>query len=220
MTLQTDARERQLDAHKSLAQRFVYELWNAQRLDVADEIFSPDCVPHTYGLDSRSTSARRGPRHIRAIVDSWRQAFPDWHIEITDLLAEGDRVMLLTTATGTHRGALMGIPPTDKRVTFTGMRVFRMANGQIAEYWVLWDWLGLWRQIGVMPERAGAHGAAGAAVRAAARALGVTSGAMARGLRRAAHALQALEGLQAAPRRAGDASEVRLPSPAKEALAA
>ena len=216
MTLQTALPNRQTSAAeaKVLAQRFVHELWNSQRLDVADEIFSPDCVPHTYGLESQSAPERRGPRHIKAIVESWRQAFPDWHIEITDLLAEADRVMLLTTATGTHRGALMGIPPTGKHVTFTGMRVFRVADDQIAEYWVLWDWLGLWRQIGVMPERAMARGAAAAAVRAAGRVLGVTSGAMARGLGQAARALRSLESLQAAPR------DVRLPSPAKEALTA
>jgi steroid delta-isomerase-like uncharacterized protein len=210
-TVMTDVR---LEAYKGLAQRFVNELWNEQRLDVADEIFSPDCVPHTYGLDSGSAPERRGPRHVKAIVESWRQAFPDWQIAITDLLAEDDRVMLLTTATGTHRGALMGIPATGKRVTFTGMRVFRIADGRIAEYWVMWDWLGLWRQIGIMPDRERLHGAAGAAARVVGRALGVTSGAAARALRSAARALQTLESMQTAPRGA------RLPMPAKEAVGA
>ncbi|HET7767698.1 MAG TPA: ester cyclase [Chloroflexota bacterium] len=205
----SDAR---LEAHKGLAQRFVNELWNAQRLDVADEIFSSDCVPHTYGLDSGSAPERRGPRHVKAIVENWRQAFPDWQIAITDLLAEDDRVMLLTTATGTHRGTLMGIPATGKRVTFTGMRVFRIADGRIAEYWVMWDWLGLWRQIGIMPDRERLYGAAGVAVRAVGRALGITSGAAARALRSAARALQTLESWQAAPR------GTQLPMPAKEAL--
>ena len=201
-----------IDAHKELARRFVNELWNDQQLNVADEIFSADCVPHTYGLDGRPAADRRGPRHVKAIVSGWRQAFPDWRIDITDILAEGDRVMLLTTANGTHKGSLMGIPPTGKRVTFTGMRVFRIANGKIAEYWVLWDWLGLWRQIGIMPDAERLRGAAGAAVRGVSRVLGITSGAAARALRGAAHALQSLETLQAAPR-------VRtLPSPASEAL--
>src|SRR5687768_14758870 len=195
-----DVRMHDVRIHKELAHRFVNELWNEQRLHVADEIFAPDCVPHTYGLEARPTPERRGPRHIKAIVESWRQAFPDWQIAITDLLAEDDRVMLLTTATGTHRGALMGIPATGKRVTFTGMRVFRIANGRIAEYWVMWDWLGLWRQIGVMPDRESLRGAAGAAMRVVGRALGVTSGGAARALRSAARALQTLESLQGAPR--------------------
>jgi predicted ester cyclase len=144
------------DVHKAIARRFVEDLWNRAQLDIADEIFSSTCVPHTYTYTGDSdrdgdSEARRGPQHIKAIVAGWRRAFPDWHIRIEDMLAEGDRVMLLTTGAGTHRGPLMGISPTGRRVMFTGMRVLRFENQRIVEYWVLWDWQGLWRQLGRSP---------------------------------------------------------------------
>jgi predicted ester cyclase len=152
--------QEELEANKRLIRRFVQELWNEKQLHVADEIFTQDCVPHTYTYGGATESdadtespGRRGTHHIKAIISSWRAAFPDWRITIDDLFAEGDRVVLLTTGVGTHRAELMGVAATNKRVTFSGMRIFRIAEGRIAEYWVLWDWLGLWRQIGAMPGR-------------------------------------------------------------------
>ena len=145
-------------AHKAIVTRFVDELWNRAHLDVADELFAPGCVPHTFTYDPDSAGstvpdARRGPTHIKAIVAGWRRAFPDWHINVEDMFAEGDRVMLLTTGVGTHLGPLMGLAPTGRRVTFTGMRVFRFVGNRIVEYWVLWDWRGLWMQLGQAPTR-------------------------------------------------------------------
>jgi predicted ester cyclase len=142
------------ERNKAIVRRFVDELWNGARFDVADEIFAAECIPHTHTAHHNAEARQRhGPRHIKAIVAAWRAAFPDWRIEITDLFADGDKVMLLTVGRGTHRGELLGIAPTGRRVTFTGMRTFRIVEGKIAEYWVLWDWLGLWQQLGTIPQR-------------------------------------------------------------------
>lgn len=143
------------DRNAAVARRFVEELWNRADMDVADAIFAPDCVAHTHTQhhDGPDISARRGPQHIKRIIAAWRMAFPDWHIEISNLFADSEKVILLTTGYGTHRGELMGVRPTGRRVAFTGMRVFRFVDGKIAEYWVLWDWLGLWQQLGEIPLR-------------------------------------------------------------------
>jgi predicted ester cyclase len=147
MTLSAIATE----AHKATVRRFVDELWNGANLAVADEIFSQDCVPHSLGYNGAQFGDRYGPKHIKLVVAAWRAAFPDWQITINDLLAEGDKVVLVSTGQGTHCGRLMGIQPTGRRVRFTGMRTFRFESGKIAEYWVLWDWHGLWRQLGRKP---------------------------------------------------------------------
>lgn len=142
------------DANTTLVRRFVDDLWNAANLAVADEIFAADCMPHTLHHNTVDFGGRYGPKHIKLIVAAWRAAFPDWHIAVTDMVAGDDKVMLVTRGTGTHLGELMGIPPTGRHVTFTGMRIFRIAEGKIAEYWVLWDWVGLWQQLGTIPSRA------------------------------------------------------------------
>jgi len=63
------------------------------------------------------------------------EAFPDAHHTIDDLIAEGDRVVLRTTARATHRGRFEGMDPTGRSVEFTGLVVYRVESGKIAESW-------------------------------------------------------------------------------------
>lgn len=79
----------------------------------------------------------------------YRVAFPDAHIALDDIIVAGDKVVTRWTATGTHEGDLMGIPATGTSIRFTGIRIFRVADGRIAEGWVNWDTFGLMRQLGV-----------------------------------------------------------------------
>jgi steroid delta-isomerase-like uncharacterized protein len=74
-------------------------------------------------------------------------AFPDINHSIDDLIAEGDRVVLRTTAHATHRGEFQGVPRTDRHVEFTGLVVYRIENGRIAECWGEIDFLRLMRQL-------------------------------------------------------------------------
>jgi len=78
-------------------------------------------------------------------------AFPDAHTTIDDLIAEGDRVVVRQTFHGTHQGELIGIPPTGKQVSVTGIDIFRIANGKAVEQWANYDDLGLLQQLGVVP---------------------------------------------------------------------
>ncbi|MEN3313879.1 MAG: hypothetical protein V7605_113, partial [Acidimicrobiaceae bacterium] len=75
-------------------------------------------------------------------------AFSDAHITLDDVIIKDDKVVTRWTGRGTHDGDLMGMPPTGKAVAFTGIRIFRVADGQIAEGWVDWDTFGLMRQLG------------------------------------------------------------------------
>ena len=70
---------------------------------------------------------------------------------IEDVIAEGDKVAVRFTFRGTHQGELMGIPPTGKQVTISGMDINRIAGGKIAERWAVFDMLGMLQQLGVMP---------------------------------------------------------------------
>lgn len=81
----------------------------------------------------------------------YRAAFPDVQSTIEDTIAEGDKVVTRWTARGTHRGALMGIPPTGKELTVTGMGILRIEGGRIMEAWGIFDQFGMLQQIGVIP---------------------------------------------------------------------
>jgi predicted ester cyclase len=78
-------------------------------------------------------------------------AFPDFHITVDEMIAEGDKVAARWTATLTHEGEFMGIPPTGVQATISGMVIYRFADGKIVEIWHIGDSLGLLQQLGVVP---------------------------------------------------------------------
>ncbi len=78
-------------------------------------------------------------------------AIPDMHATIDDMVAEGDKVVVRYTVEGTQQGELLGVPPSGKRFQTSGISVYRLAEGKIAEQWEQADLLGLMQQLGVIP---------------------------------------------------------------------
>lgn len=87
-------------------------------------------------------------------VQTYRRAFPDMRMEVVDSIASGDKVVVRWRATGTHKGELFGVPPTNRRVTTEGMTEMRVVNGKITEAWEQWNAFGLMRDLGAIPETA------------------------------------------------------------------
>ena len=81
----------------------------------------------------------------------YRTAFPDMRITIEDQVAEGDKVVTRWTASGTHQGDLMGIDPTGRRATVTGITIDRISGGKVEETWTNFDAMGMMQQLGVIP---------------------------------------------------------------------
>jgi steroid delta-isomerase-like uncharacterized protein len=130
---------------KDLAVRFTDQAWNGGDLDLIDELFAADYVGH----DAPRPEPVHGTEGMKDFLRMYRAAFSDAHITLDDIIVAGDKVVTRWTGTGTHDGDLMGIPPTGRPVAFTGIRIFRVADGKIAEGWVNWDTFGLMRQLGV-----------------------------------------------------------------------
>jgi predicted ester cyclase len=81
-----------------------------------------------------------------------KASFPDMQVTTEDLIAEGDKVVERWTQTQTHSGApFMGIPPSNKPITFTGISIYRIANGRIVEHWANMDLFGMMAQMGAIP---------------------------------------------------------------------
>jgi predicted ester cyclase len=85
------------------------------------------------------------------VFGSLHCAFPDLHLTIEDLIAEGDKVASRDTNSGTHRGAFMGVAATGKAVTYNETFIARFAAGRIVESWAIVDALSLMRQLGLVP---------------------------------------------------------------------
>jgi steroid delta-isomerase-like uncharacterized protein len=131
------------DANKALMRRFIDEVWNKGNLALADELFHPE---HT---SPSAPMLPPGPAGTKMIATMFRTAFPDFHMEITHMAAEDDRVAARFVETGTHQAEFFGIPPTGKTVKFSEMGILRIADGQIVESWYDVDMLGLMGQLGV-----------------------------------------------------------------------
>ncbi|MDQ4076676.1 MAG: ester cyclase [Chloroflexota bacterium] len=138
---------------KMIVRRYAEEVWNQGAIDAVDRYIAGDYVRHDPGLPTEV----HGPEGIERLVPMYRSAFPDIHFTAADILAEGDRVVVRWDVRGTHQGDLMGIPPTGREVRLTAIEIFRLANGKIAEQWVLVDNLGMLQQLGAFPPPAQAQ---------------------------------------------------------------
>jgi len=133
----------QTEDNKAIVQRVADEIWNQGNLGAADELFAADFVNHD--INPPGVTDLEG---YKAWVVEWRAAFPDYYVEVHDLVAEGDKVGARCTVTGTHQGELFGIPATGKQVTMMGIDIYRLADGKIAEVRRAYDMLGVCQQIG------------------------------------------------------------------------
>ena len=133
------------EENKAIVRRWV-EAFNDGNVDAVDELVTDSYVRH----DPNSPEVR-GPEQEKQLIAMYRSAFPDLYFTIEDMIAEGDKVVIRVGIHATHKGELLGIPPTDKQLTFTSTEIFRLAEGKIDEQWVNFDALGMMQQLGVIP---------------------------------------------------------------------
>jgi len=136
------------EQNKALARRSIEEIWNQGKLAVIDELVASDATFHDPSVPGGKFT---GPQGMKQFVQIYLGAFPDVRLTINDQIAEGEEVVTRWTATGTHSGELMGIAPTNKRATVTGVDIDRYQGGKVVEAWASYDMLGLLQQLGVVP---------------------------------------------------------------------
>ena len=142
-----ESREKaQEEENKALVRRETEEVWNQGNLEVIDEIFAADFILH-----DPAVGEIRGIEGLKQYASMYLTAFPDLKITINDQIAEGDKEVIRWIGTGTHKGELTGIPPTDIQVTFTGITISRIVDGKYVEKWINGDDLGILQQLGVIP---------------------------------------------------------------------
>ena len=133
-----------IENNKALVRHFYEEVWNRGNLDAADDVFAAQYVRH----DLRPGNALPGPAGQKKIAADFRAAFPDLHMTIDLIIAEGDLVVARWTTEGTNTGQWGDVPPTGKRARFSGVNIFRIAEGKVVELWNHRDDLGVMQQLG------------------------------------------------------------------------
>ena len=134
-----------IEENKSIVRRFFEVGPSRGDLNAANELLAPDFVLHV------PLPCSPGIRGIDEVVSACRAAFQDLDVTVVDMVAEKDMVAARFTARGVHKGDFMGLPPTGKPITMTGMEIFRLENGKIAELWGEANLLGLMQQLGILP---------------------------------------------------------------------
>ena len=136
-----------METNKALVRRFIDDVHNKGNFAVFNELFAPDYVNRSAPASANGRAARE------QAIRGYRDAMPDLRVTIDDMIAEGDRVALRWTTSGTQKGALetpLGVAPASHRpVSIPGINIFRIAGGKIAEEWIVWDTLGLAQQVGL-----------------------------------------------------------------------
>ncbi len=135
-----------LEANKQLVRRY-QEIYNSNDLDALSEVLADDLL--TPKIMTGIPSGLEGAKAAHRIM---QQGFPDFQTTIEDLIAEADQVAVRITIRGTHTGQFLNIPPTGKRVEFSGMYIVRVENGKIAEQWSEEDSVSLLAQLRVRPQ--------------------------------------------------------------------
>jgi steroid delta-isomerase-like uncharacterized protein len=139
----------QATANKAAFSRFqdAVNTGDAEMIEkIIDEVVEPDVLFH-----APVPTGATGAQALKQVWTVLLRAFPDLHVAIEDLIAEGDKVVARNTVTGTHQGEYHGVPPTGKSVTYHEIFILRFAGGQIAEIWGVVDVYSQLRQLGQIP---------------------------------------------------------------------
>lgn len=132
------------ETNKAIVRRYLEQVIGKGQADLIGEFLAEGIELHGAGLAP-------GLPAVAQWVAAMIAALPDRKLTINDVVAEGDKVTVRTTLTGTHQGEMEGIPATGKTASIPGITIFRMDKGKIAEGWVLNDHLSLMQQLGVIP---------------------------------------------------------------------
>jgi predicted ester cyclase len=133
------------EENKNIVRRFFEEGPSKGDLSMANKLLAPNFTLHV------PLPCSPGIQGINEVISACRAAFEGLNVTVEDMVAESDKVAARFTARGIHKGEFMGLQPTGKPITMTGIEIFRIEKGKIAELWGEANLIGLMQQLGISP---------------------------------------------------------------------
>jgi predicted ester cyclase len=131
-----------IEQNKAIMRRMIEEIWNRGNMNVADELFAPE---HT---SPSAPDLPAGPESVKMLARMFREAMPDYHMNIDMIVADENQVAARFTQSGTHTGAdLMNMKASGKKATWTEIGVLRIENGKVVKSWYEVDMLSMINQL-------------------------------------------------------------------------
>lgn len=134
-------------SNRALVDQFFGDVLNGRNPAAAATLLAPEFIAHHSALPG----GQGGAAQMAELLATFRAGFPDLLYRVEEHTTEADRVVTRWTATGTHMGQFLNVPPTQRRVSVSGTDTFRVVSGKLREVWVCSDLLGLLQQIGAFP---------------------------------------------------------------------
>jgi steroid delta-isomerase-like uncharacterized protein len=134
------------EQYKTAAKNLIEKGFNQKDLRAFEAYFSANLKDHAL-----PPGVPEGFEGRRMFYSAMLAAFPDIQVRVEDVFAEGDKLVTRWSAHGTHQGDMMGIPPTGKQISISGIAIDRFENSQSVEHWEVFDQVGLMQQLGVIP---------------------------------------------------------------------
>jgi steroid delta-isomerase-like uncharacterized protein len=138
-----------MDTHE-IIETFVEKLWNQRQLEWAEDLFPEDFVAEPIAYQSMWQGT--GPDSMKHHIQEWLEGVPDLQMYPISTMAQDNQVWVRWEMTGTHRGVLYGVPPTEQTIKALGVTLFTIEDGKIRTLRTLFDGLGLMQQLGVLPD--------------------------------------------------------------------
>lgn len=131
------------EANKALVRRVIEEVFGEGKIDLIDELYAPTCKSH----DPANPDGSHDTDELKKVHGMYRAAIPDLKYVVDDIFAEGDKVAVRWTASGTHEGDLAGFEGTGDPICVTGITICQVEHGHIHKVWQQWDNLGFLQQL-------------------------------------------------------------------------
>ncbi|GAB4243532.1 MAG: hypothetical protein Kow00121_68740 [Elainellaceae cyanobacterium] len=135
---------------RAIVEQFVNQVWNQRQLEQVYQLFSPDFVATPVAYQSMWNGT--GPESMKHHVQEWLEGVPDLQMQTIEIIEQDNKVAWQWKMTGTHKGILYGVPPTEQVITALGITFFVIEANQICQLHTAFDALGLMQQLGVLPD--------------------------------------------------------------------
>jgi predicted ester cyclase len=139
-----------LEENKAIVRRYFMDA--PYNPDVCEDIFQPCFTFRSIQHISLNAEAQSTPQEEKEACRWLRKTWGDLLFTLDEMIAEGDRVVVCWTFSGVQQGDYFGLPPTHKQALYSGINIFRIVDGRIADVADIYDRLWLWQQLGVIPE--------------------------------------------------------------------